>query len=101
MDADALGVDEGLEISARVSVAAAYYPQSERLCGPSSPVPHNPDSLCGGFQPAAWRKDRFSTVRQPGGAFLLLATASLSCSLRACLVDCVAGVFGPVSVSHE
>src|SRR5215212_8787904 len=101
MDPGALAVDEEREVSACISVAPSDYPESERLCGPPSVVPHISNSLCRVFRPSIGRKDSVSALWKPGSPFLLLAAAPVPGSLRSHLVDRPPGVFGAVSVSHE
>src|SRR5436190_2882723 len=101
MGARTLGVDEKPFVCARVSVAAAHHAEFQRLCGPSSALPHHSDPFRHVFRSAIRRKDSFGVFWWSGGSFLLLAGPSLSHSLRARLVNRAAGMFRAVLVSHE
>src|SRR6476661_7679880 len=98
MDACALGGNKEQNVSARVSLVAAHYLESKRLCGPSPVVPHFSDSFRGVFRSAPRREDWIGFLRRSGSAFVLLAVAEVSHSLSARVVDCSAGLRAAVSV---
>src|ERR1041385_4881200 len=101
MGADALGVNQERAFPTALSLAAAPHAQFQRLCGPSSAVPHHSDSVRSVIRSKISREDCVGNFWKSGGAVVLLAAAALSRALRARLVDCAARLFGAVFVSHE
>src|SRR5688572_25090402 len=97
----ALGGNQERRIPAGVSLASAHNAEPESLCGSSSAVPHLSNSICRFSRSAVGCKSIVSPLRWFGSFFLLLAARALSRSLRTCLVNCVAGVFGSISLSNE
>src|SRR5262249_46477037 len=101
MGTRALGRNQEPIVSARVSLAPTLDAECERLCEPSSAVPHISDSICRVFRSAAWCEDRVRNFWWTGAALVLLVVAEVSNSLPTGVVDRVARVCAAVSVSDE